>query len=184
MAWRVWSGFYHGTAPSARFELHGIDPDTEIPVYFFQPKRKVGAVVHLSGKSAAGGPITIRLEPCGSAVARLVDAGNKPVAGYRDPLMTSMIVRFGPDPARGNPAGANGLGSESGYLSRIDPINYPVPPQSDALGQITFPALIPGANYRIVVRNPGGPPVRKDFMVKPGETTVLGDIVIGKPQAR
>ncbi len=184
VAWRVWSGFYHGTAPSGRFELHGIDPDTEIPVYFFQPKRKLGAVAHLSGKSAAGGPITIRLEPCGSAVARLVDAGNKPVAGYRDQLMTSMIVRFGPDPARGDVVGANDLATESGYLSRIDPINYPVPPQSDALGQITFPALIPGANYRIVVRNPPAAPVRKDFTVKPGETTVLGDILIGKPQAR
>ena len=143
VAWRVWSGFYHRTAPSARFELHGIDPDTEIPVYFFQPGRKLGAVVHLSGKSAAGGPITIRLEPCGSAVARLVDAGNKPVAGYRDQLMSSMIVRFGPDPARGDPAGANELATESGYLTRIDPINYAATPQSDALGQITFPALIP-----------------------------------------
>jgi hypothetical protein len=183
-AWRRWAGIHHGNAQSGRFELHGLDLDTEIPVYFFQPKRKIGAVAHLSGKSAAAGPVTIRLEPCGTAIARLVDAGNKPVAGYHDQYMISMIVRFGPDPAGGGPAVANALLSESGFLATIDPINYPVPPQSDALGQITFPALIPGANYRIVVRNPPAAPVHQDFTVKPGEATALGDILIGKPQAR
>ena len=66
-AWRGWLGDYHGNAITGRFELHGLDPDHEIAVYFFEPKRKLGETAHLSGKSAAGGPITIRLEP----VARL-----------------------------------------------------------------------------------------------------------------
>ena len=48
-----------------------------------------------------------------------------------------------------------------------------------------FPALIPGATYRIVdqttARNPNGPQLRKEFTVKPGETLDLGDILIEKP---
>ena len=30
---------------------HGLDPDAEVPVYFLEPKRKLGATVNLSGKS-------------------------------------------------------------------------------------------------------------------------------------
>jgi hypothetical protein len=49
-----------------------------------------------------------------------------------------------------------------------------------------FPALIPGATYRISVRTRTGqvgkPPFRKDFTVKSGETLDLGDILIEKPQ--
>ena len=65
---------------NGRFEIHGLAPDAEVPVYFLEPKRKLGAVVNLSGKSAAGGPVTVRLEPCGAARARLVDPDGKPVA--------------------------------------------------------------------------------------------------------
>ena len=32
-----------------------------MPVYSSQPSRKLGAVAQLSGKSLAGGPVTIRL---------------------------------------------------------------------------------------------------------------------------
>ena len=73
-AWRFWQANYHGTARGGRFELHGLAQETEIPVFFFDPKAKLGAVAHLSGKMASGGPITIRLQPCGTAVARLVDS--------------------------------------------------------------------------------------------------------------
>ena len=55
-------------------------------------------------------------------------------------------------------------------------------PVSDAEGRIAFPALIPGATYRVIDRPRGGPPTfRKDFTVKPGETVDLGDILIEKP---
>ena len=51
-----------------------------------------------------------------------------------------------------------------------------------------FPVLIPGATYRIIdrttTRDPGGPQLRKEFTVKPGETLDLGDIRIEKPPRR
>ncbi len=71
----------HGRVRNGRFEIHGLDPDTEVPVYFLEPKRKLGGAVNLSGKSSAGGPVTIRLEPCGAARARVVGPDGKPVAG-------------------------------------------------------------------------------------------------------
>ena len=49
-AWRGWVGNYHGNATSGRFELHGLDPDHEIAVHFFEPKRKLGATARSLGK--------------------------------------------------------------------------------------------------------------------------------------
>ena len=75
--------------------------------------------------------------------------------------------------------------ANQGVLRAFDPINHSARPTTDADGRITFPALIPGATYRILdgttARSPGGPQLRKEFTVKPGETLDLGDIVIEKP---
>ena len=79
----TWSGRYHGKVPNGRFEVGGLDPDAEVPVYFLEPERKLGAVVNLSARSAAGGPVTVRLEPCGAARAWLVDPDGKPVVKPR-----------------------------------------------------------------------------------------------------
>jgi RNA polymerase sigma factor (sigma-70 family) len=182
-AWRMWQGGHHGNALNGRFELHGLDPDTGVPVYFFEPKRKLGATVQLSGKSATAGPLTIHLQPCGMAIARLVDASGRPLRGYRDEYMISMIVT--PEP---EPAGATRLFGQAEFVARLDSINYAKEPESDPQGRITFPALIPGANYRIVdrktLRDPSGAKVRKNFTVKGGEKLDLGDILIEEPPAR
>ena len=77
---------------SGRFEIHGLDPGVEVPVYFLDPHHKLGATANFSGKSAAGGPITVRLQSCGTAKARLVDSSGKPVAGYRGSRLISMAV--------------------------------------------------------------------------------------------
>ena len=53
-AWLVWRARHHGSVTSGRFEMHGLDPDAEVPVYFLDPHHKLGATVNLSGKSAAG----------------------------------------------------------------------------------------------------------------------------------
>ncbi len=187
-AWRLWWGDYHGNAPNGRFELHGLDPETEIPVYFLQPMQKLGVVVLLSGKSAAGAPLTIRLQHCGTAVARLVDAKGQPLARRRGEYSLSMNVSPGSNSMSRDAADANRRSTEGPPLTRIDPFNYAKAPESDSQGRITFPALIPGASYRVVdrttLRNPAVAQIRKDFTVKPGETLDLGDILIEKPPAR
>ena len=71
-------------------------------------------------------------------------------------------------------------------VTLIDTINYPKDPASDAQGRIVFPALIPGATYRVIdrttFRDPGGPQLRKTFTVKSGESLDLGDIRIERPK--
>jgi hypothetical protein len=98
----------------------------------------------------------------------------------------AMIITPGPGYASRDPADAKLLTAEGDLVVRIDPINYAKEPVSDAQGRITFPALIPGASYRIVDRATiqSGARIRKDFTVKPGETLDLGDILIEKPRAQ
>ena len=140
-----------GQVRDGRFEIHGLDPDAEVPVYFLEPKSKLGATVHLSGKSATGGPVTVRLEPCGTATARLVDPGGKPVAGFRGSSLIAMVVT--PGAALGRARTSDGqLAADEACLAAIDPINYGNGPVSDAEGRIALPALIPGATYRVSTR--------------------------------
>jgi hypothetical protein len=165
--------------------LHGLDADSEVPVSFFEPKRKLGATVHISGKLAGGEPIVVKLQPCATAKARLVGPGGKPLAGYQHPSLISIVV---------TPGEFNGVKSQKDrttladqdILTNIDTINYAKVPVADGQGRIVFPALIPGAMYRIsdqsTRRTPVGPQLRKEFTVKPGETLDLGDILIEKPQ--
>jgi hypothetical protein len=167
-------------ARDGRFVLHGLDPGAEVPVHVLEPKGKLGATATLSGKSGADGPVTIRLEPCATARARLVDRDGKPVAGFRDPRLIVMVV------TPGLPSGVTSppeqLAAHEDILSRFDPVNYGDAPASGADGRILFPALIPGASYSVRIGPRNGPPTfRKDFTVKPGETLDLGDILVEKP---
>jgi Carboxypeptidase regulatory-like domain len=57
-ATRRWNGKVHGTTHNGRFELFGLDSDTEVQVCFLEPRRKLGVAIKLSGKSAANGPVT------------------------------------------------------------------------------------------------------------------------------
>jgi RNA polymerase sigma factor (sigma-70 family) len=181
---RQYWGEFHGDVRNGHCELHGLPPDAEIPVYFLDSKNQLGATAQFSVKAAAGGPISVRLEPCGLAVARLVDPNGKPLAGYRDPYLISMIVTPGQDWLGMGAAGNDHLSADADYLSRIDPDHYNNL-VSNAEGRVTFPALIPGVTYRVndntAENEPGGRKTRKLLVAKPGQSIELGDIVIEKP---
>jgi RNA polymerase sigma factor (sigma-70 family) len=174
-----WSPGRHGSVKSGRFEVHGLDPVAEVPVYFLDPHHKLGATANLSGKSAGGGQVTVRLQPCGTAKARLVDASGKPLAAYRGSHLIAMVVTPGPYPIPQQQPNETRLLGHVGALSAIDAINYKDGPVSDTTGQIAFPALVPGATYRRIPSGTKGTPLSD----KPGETLDLGDIVIEKPQS-
>ena len=91
----IWNWQNHGSVRSGHFELHGLAPDIEVPVFFLDSRRKLGATVSVSGKSVAGGPVTVRLEPCGSAAMRLVDPRGQPVAGRVPPWLIRMVITPG-----------------------------------------------------------------------------------------
>jgi hypothetical protein len=183
--WRHWWGEYHGNARDGRFELHGVPRDTEVPVIFLEPQRRLGSIVNIAGKSGSSEPVIVRLEFCGTVKVRLVDPAGKPVAKYHDPYLISMVVTPGPSPQSSDKADEGRLAADQDYLFRIDPINYVDGLVSDGRGCIVFPALIPKVTYRIydntTDNDNAGRRLRKEFTVKPGETLDLGDIRIEKP---
>ncbi|MGP0068707.1 MAG: sigma-70 family RNA polymerase sigma factor [Isosphaeraceae bacterium] len=183
--WRRFWGDFHGDVLNGRFELHGLAPDAEVPVHFFDPKHQLGATAIFSVKAAADGPITVRLEPCGQAMARLVDPKGNPLAGYRDAKLISMIVTPGRDRLDTTPGVQDQLSADGDYLSTIDPDHH-ADLISNVQGRVTFPSLIPGATYRIndmtTVNDPGGRKTRRLFVAGAGAAIELGDVVIEKPE--
>jgi protocatechuate 3,4-dioxygenase beta subunit len=181
--WRIWGGGDYGIARNGRFTIHGLDPNAGVSVAFLEPTRKLGVTVDLSGAAVGNGPIIVQLGPCGSAVARLVRPDGKPLLGYRGSGLIAIVVTPGAlDPRlaenRDRPI------ADQAALPVTDPINYKDGPVSGSDGHIVFPALIPGASYRIIDSttngDPAGPRLRKEFTVHPGEILDLGEILIEK----
>jgi len=190
--WKLWilpQDHSRSQLRDGRFVLHGLDPNTavEVPAYFLEPERKLGATARFSGRSVADGPVTVRLEPCGTARARLVTSDGKPLDRYPARGLASMVVTPGPL-VQGVQAKDGPLFAEEAGVTQLDPVNYGTDFQSDAQGRLTFPALIPGATYRIEDFTPtfggGEPVIRKEFTAQPGEALDLGDILIARPRGR
>ena len=94
----AWWGIFHGEVPAGQFEVHGLDPEVEIPVHFLEPKRRLGALVRMSGKSMSGGSLSVHLKPCGAATARLVDAQGRPAANYGRSILYPIRLVITPGP--------------------------------------------------------------------------------------
>ncbi len=185
--WKVWGPGAPGRVRDGRFELHGLDPDNEVPFFFLDSEHELGTTVRLSGKSASGGPLNVRLDRCGAARARLVDRDGK-VLGKRTSANVTLIVTPGALMNQFRLKKVGPLFANEATLDSVDPPHYRGPIASDADGRISLPALIPGATYRILDqttnRDENGSQIRKEFTVKPGEDVDLGDILIEKPQNR
>jgi hypothetical protein len=188
IAWLFWTAAYCDSVRDGYFAVHGLAADTEVPVYFLDAEHNLGTTAFLSGRSAADGPITVRLEPCGAARARLVDRAGKPVTRSRDTYgshMTMMAVTPGTHRLSQDQSSADGLTADQDFVARFDPLHYRKGLVSDDQGQLSVPALVPGAVYRIYDGTMGDgsePQLRKEFTVKRGEVLHLGDILIEKPK--
>jgi hypothetical protein len=164
------------TAREGKFELHGLDPDACVTVFFLDPKIRIGAVVELSGKSAENQPLVVRLSPCGKAIARFVDPEGKPRVNF-EPLLHLVVT---PGPSYGNEKRMKTeLVADEDFVANFDRENYNQDgPVTDREGYCTFPALIPGATYRIPIFHRPGEWEEIDFSVRPLETLQLPDIVV------
>ncbi len=158
-----WRGGGSVPVTNGRFELAGLDPEQRYTVYFLDSKRRTGATAIFK---AGDEPRQITLQPCAQATARFVDAEKQPVSGLR-PLVT-MLVSPGVDPNDIKAIMRGEMAADSDFLANIDRANYRNTIASDADGRITFPALIPGATYRIGRA--------KEFTVRDSQTIELGDI--------
>jgi RNA polymerase sigma factor (sigma-70 family) len=187
IAWLYWTAAYRDSVKDGHIAVHGLSDDTEVPVYFLDSRHDLGATAYFWGKSALSGPVTVRLEACGRARARLVNPAGKPVARLREAYTSykcMMIVTPGPHPSSQAEVDRKNLAADQGSVVEIDPAHYPKGLVSDDQGQLALPSLIPGATYRVYDNTVGGgdnPQLRKEFTVKPGETVDLGDLLIERP---
>jgi hypothetical protein len=155
----------------AGFTLKGCDPDKAYPVIFFDHLHRWGAVVTISGKQK-GKPLTVKLAPCGTAMARFVGADGKPRAKYHPWLY--LVLSPGPHGGDlGKGQRPKGLPADE-YLPYHGPLDWAI--KSDAKGQFVYRLLIPGATYRIYDPR-GGKFLVRDFTVKAGEKKDLGNVV-------
>ena len=129
----------------------GLNPDKEYRVYLIDPAKQCGATAMLSAKAAQ--PIEIHLAACGSATVRLVDDAGQPYANYNIEERPYISVDLIQEP------GSNATFYESKeptfegyYVVNADPERYEAL-RTDSDGRITFPTLIPGADYRLLALN-------------------------------
>jgi RNA polymerase sigma factor (sigma-70 family) len=162
-----------------QFELRGLDPEKSYPVAFLEPAEAWGTTVQISGKQA-GKPVTVKLEPCGRAVARYVDGAGKPLVGHRpmiDVVVTPGTWRYNLDADR------KGLvTADEEHLANVDRHNYWKGPVTDAEGRCSFPALIPGMTYRLPTFQKGGYVIGREFVVTSGKTFDAGTITFQASQ--
>jgi RNA polymerase sigma factor (sigma-70 family) len=177
--------YQHGLeVRDGRFELPGCDPKIPRPAYVYDEESSSGATVPLGGAEMAGGPVTIRLQPCGSARMRFLDGNGRPLAGYR-PYLELVLPLL--DPARKQPVPSNEhLALLNNRLEGFLPWgkHYAqgglATEATNARGEITLPDLIPGASYRISSQH-GWTFTVTTFTAEAGKTLDLGDLTDKPP---
>ena len=181
---RSWNGRHHGKVHDGRFEVHGLDPDAEVPVYFLDPKQQAGRrrqpLGQVGGRRAGHRPARALRRRQGEGRRSRRQAGRRDVYLVTDRhAWSSPPVRPAvPRKARRPPL------RRGGDLTSVDPVNYEKELVCDAEGRHHASRLDPGATYRFIDYTAGReavPQVRKEFTVKPGETIDLGDILVENP---
>jgi S1-C subfamily serine protease len=193
-----------GAIPPIRdgqFAVPGLISGKRYQLYFLDVQNQWGAMATVTLEDPR--PLTVQLVPCGSATARLVDEKGQPfsLVSVRSPDvidLRTVLVLTSASPL----AGRSNLGKpaiETSGLGDPDPRYREL--RTDPNGRVTFPTLIPGAEYRIVgsgevlVRKNGFPvqvgesvvrddafvllmfnSTRKQFRVRSGETLDLGEV--------
>ncbi len=163
-----WRG---GSGPTlgGTFRLKGLTADQEHPVYFLDPHQKLGAAVNLRTSDE---PVSVALKPCGSAKAKFIlDKEDRQFSPMLFFVLTPGELKYNFDAVQ-----AGKTLADSDFVANIDRINYgnPQEAQEGIERHYTFPALIPGATYRLLTSGGIEGPYR-DFTVKSGETLDLGE---------
>jgi RNA polymerase sigma factor (sigma-70 family) len=183
---------------NGRFVLRGCVPGRAYPVLFLDARHRLGVKVELLAVED-GKPVEVRLQPCGAAEVRFVDARGRPVAGYQ-PFLYVMVPsdragdeEDGPEPAAAETHNRYKLcpdypdtpptgklpprTAEMHELDEFDLDHYRDGPRTDAEGRVTLPALIPGVRYRMNhYLDAGG--AWREFETAAGQTLSLPEVVL------
>jgi hypothetical protein len=168
-----WRGDASKDVSGGRFELSPLEPKKECRAHFLDAEHRLGATVTLTTEN---GPQTVVLKTCGQATARFVDAENQPLADYHPSL--HMVVTPGSSRYDIDAMERGDLAADADFVSNIDRTNHWNLPGTDEDGRIAFPALIPGATYRLEGYEQGRPVVAKEFTAVSQQTQDLGTVVI------
>jgi RNA polymerase sigma factor (sigma-70 family) len=164
-------------APDGNFTLPGLDPDRPQPVFFLDAERQLGARVELPAK-ASKGPLTVRLQRCGSASVRVLNSDGRPVVGLR-PLVEVILT---PGAHSWVPEDRGKVSADYALMVNLDRARHNGL-KTDKEGRVTLPTLIPGAPLRLL----GNPPGRgtrdltRSFTVQAGQTLDLKDVSLPIP---
>jgi beta-lactamase regulating signal transducer with metallopeptidase domain len=171
-----WRGFPQDVL-DGKFEITGLAPDKEYPIYFLESKRRLGAT--LTAKAGMDAPRVV-LQSCGGAKMRFVDDAGKPVANYEPSIF--FVVTLGGLQYDRKGANEGKLAADSDFVQNIDRANHSMNEKADVEGRLTMSALIPGATYQIATYRKQSFDLGKEFQAKAGETMDLGDIVVERPE--
>lgn len=142
----------------------GIDPKGRpVQLYLLHQGRKLCAAVTLKGDEK--GPVAVKMRPCGSVSAKVVDHTGKPVKGAR--VMFQMADSVADDLVRQK-------------LSR-----GAAEVTTDADGRFTFPRMFPDLEFDLFVGLPGfrsGAAASKRVALKPGEAKDAGEFRTRDPK--
>jgi hypothetical protein len=82
-------GYDRDVGPS--IDVQALAPDENRFVILYQPARNLGKAISVSLKQGAAGPLTVKLEPCGTVKARLLDHYGQPL---RHAAIYASVDRF------------------------------------------------------------------------------------------
>ena len=142
--------------PTAEFEVHALGPQRKRGLLFYhEAKQLAGAYVI---KPDETGPLTVRLEPCGTLSGRLVDRGGLPLAGAL--LTCERPILFGED------------------VAEFDKGALPSNIKTDKDGRFRVSGLVPGLKYTLKAWKDSRFAGRAatDLIIRAGEIKELGDI--------
>ncbi|HUP79070.1 MAG TPA: carboxypeptidase-like regulatory domain-containing protein, partial [Pirellula sp.] len=165
---------YNGIA-----ELKGLRQGEKYPVFIVDSGLKLGASAMIGLHDPWP---TIELNPCGSAKARFLDPNGKPIPA--DVGIGLQIVVTPGAPKNDMKAWRRGETiADEDFYSNIaqaaqDRYRKSV---TNANGEVFYPALIPGATYRIAISNKDDQIKLYEFVAQSGIEHDMGDIVIDEP---
>lgn len=147
----------------AEFTVRSINPRSPRALVFYHKEKNLGYYVKDLRREPAG-PLTIQLQPCGSASGRILDAEGKPAAGLRGHLHRV--------DHKGAARSIDGE-AEGGYQRVI----------TDKDGRFRVEGLVSGQEYRVTNysdRRPGFGNLYVPLIVKPGEHKDMGDLKMNR----
>lgn len=161
-------------AQDGAFELRGLDPARPQTVCFLDSEHFWGTTLEVNAGQQKNQELLVKLQPCGSARMRFVDANGQPVPDA--PQAPPVGFRFKLAAGRRTGSGPAAIEPGSAYLPSIDPIHYGATLQVGPDGWLTLPGLIPGATYFLNSSPEYHQSERKEFQVEAGQTVGLGDV--------